>query len=52
MHAKGYEHHDIHEGNIIHSDCGQLSGDVALYTLLALRGGGFNLMPFTEPCTE
>jgi CheY-like chemotaxis protein len=39
----------IHEGNIIHSDCGQLSGDVALYTLLALRGGGFNLMPFTEP---
>jgi len=39
----------ICDGNIIHSDCGQLSGDVALYTLLALRGGGFNLMPFTEP---
>ena len=39
----------IHEGSIIHSECGRLSGDVALYSLLALRGGGFNLMPFTEP---
>ena len=39
----------IHEGNIIHAESGQLAGDVALYSLLALRGGGFNLMPFTEP---
>jgi CheY-like chemotaxis protein len=39
----------IQDGSIIHADCGQLSGDVALYSLLALRGGGFNLMPFTDP---
>jgi len=39
----------IHEGSIVHAESGQLSGDVALYSLLALRGGGFNLTPFTEP---
>lgn len=39
----------ILDGSIIHAECGQLQGDVALYSLLALRGGGFNLLPFTEP---
>jgi two-component system chemotaxis response regulator CheB len=39
----------IADGNIIHAECGQLQGDVALYSLLALRGGGFNLMPYAEP---
>jgi CheY-like chemotaxis protein len=39
----------IQNGNIIHAESGQLKGDVALYSLLALRGGGFNLMPFSEP---
>lgn len=39
----------ICEGAIVHADSGALQGEVALYNLLALRGGGFNLLPFTEP---
>jgi CheY-like chemotaxis protein len=37
------------DGAIIHADSGTLRGEVALYSLLALRGGEFNLLPFTEP---
>ena len=39
----------ICEGAIVHADSGALQGEVALYGLLALRGGEFNLLPFTEP---
>jgi two-component system, response regulator RegA len=39
----------ICEGAIVHADSGVLQGEAALYTLLALRGGGFNLLPFAEP---
>jgi CheY-like chemotaxis protein len=39
----------ISEGAIVHADSGALQGEVALYGLLALRGGEFNLLPFTEP---
>jgi CheY-like chemotaxis protein len=39
----------ICDGAIVHADSGALQGEVALYGLLALRGGEFNLMPFTEP---
>ncbi len=39
----------ICEGAIVHADSGVLQGEVALYGLLALRGGEFNLLPFTEP---
>jgi hypothetical protein len=39
----------ISEGAIVHSDYGTLQGEVALYGLLALRGGEFNLSPFVEP---
>ncbi len=39
----------ICDGAIIHAESGSLSGEVALYGLLALRGGEFNLQPFTEP---
>ncbi len=39
----------ISEGSIVHADCGALQGEVALYGLLALRGGEFNLQPFNEP---
>jgi CheY-like chemotaxis protein len=39
----------IHDGVIIHAEQGSLVGEVALYSLLALRGGEFNLLSFTEP---
>ena len=39
----------ICEGSIVHADSGSLQGEVALYGLLALRGGEFNLQPFAEP---
>ena len=39
----------ICDGAIVHADSGALQGEVALYGLLALRGGEFNLLPFTEP---
>ena len=34
---------------IIHADAGELQGEGALYNLLALQGGAFNLLPFLEP---
>jgi len=39
----------ICDGAIVHAESGALRGEVALYGLLALRGGEFNLLPFTEP---
>jgi len=39
----------ICDGAIIHAECGQLQGEMALYGLLGLSGGEFNLHPFTEP---
>jgi DNA-binding NarL/FixJ family response regulator len=39
----------ILEGSIVHAESGTLQGEVALYGLLGLRGGEFNLLPFAEP---
>lgn len=39
----------IREGEIIHAESGSLQGEMALYGLLGLRGGEFNLRPFAEP---
>ena len=39
----------ICDGAIVHADSGSLRGEVALYGMLALRGGEFNLLPFAEP---
>lgn len=39
----------IHDGSIVHAETGKLQGELALYSLLALRGGGFNLLQFVEP---
>jgi CheY-like chemotaxis protein len=39
----------ISEGSIVHAESGALQGEVALYGLLTLRGGEFNLLPFAEP---
>jgi CheY-like chemotaxis protein len=39
----------ICDGAIVHAESGSLRGEVALYGLLALRGGEFNLLPFMEP---
>jgi CheY-like chemotaxis protein len=39
----------IAEGEIVHSQIGQLQGEMALYGLLALPGGQFSLQPFSEP---
>ncbi|HUJ76089.1 MAG TPA: response regulator, partial [bacterium] len=39
----------ISDGAIVHAESGALQGEVALYGLLALRGGEFNLLPFAEP---
>ena len=39
----------IKDGTIIHAEKGSVQGEVALYSLLALRGGEFNLRPFEDP---
>ena len=39
----------IHDGSIIHAECGSLQGEVGLYALLGLKGGDFNFLAFTEP---
>ncbi len=39
----------IKEGEIIHAECGQLQGEMALYSLLGLSAGEFNLQPYSEP---
>jgi DNA-binding response OmpR family regulator len=39
----------LSEGEIIHAQAGQLQGEMALYGLLALRGGQFTFEPFAEP---
>src|SRR5262249_18600444 len=39
----------IKDGAIIHTECGQLQGEMALYGLLGLEGGEFKLHPYTEP---
>jgi CheY-like chemotaxis protein len=39
----------IFDGSIIQAQSGDLQGEAALYGLLALRGGEFNLLPFAEP---
>ncbi len=39
----------IHDGAIVHAESGALQGEVALYGLLALRGGDFNFLAYTEP---
>ena len=39
----------IKDGVILHAEKGSLQGEVALYSLLALQGGEFNLRPFEEP---
>jgi hypothetical protein len=39
----------ICDGVIVHADSGTLQGEVALYGMLALRGGEFNLLPYSEP---
>lgn len=42
----------VAEGSIIHAESGSLQGEVALYGLLGLRGGEFNLRPFSEPSSR
>ncbi len=37
------------DGEIVHAQSGQLQGEMALYGLLALSGGEFKLLPFSEP---
>ncbi|EEF60794.1 response regulator [Pedosphaera parvula] len=44
-HGKMY----IREGAIVHAEVGNRNGEAALNKLLSLRGGEFNLKPFTEP---
>jgi CheY-like chemotaxis protein len=39
----------ICDGAIVHAESGALQGEVALYGMLALRGGEFNLLPYSEP---
>jgi len=39
----------ICDGSIVHAECGTVRGEGALYSLLGLRGGAFNLAPFVEP---
>jgi hypothetical protein len=39
----------LSRGLIVHAESGALQGEAALYGLLALTGGEFNLQPFTEP---
>lgn len=39
----------IETGQIVHAQCGELTGEAAFNRLLAMSGGQFNLKPFTEP---
>lgn len=39
----------IHDGSIVHAQSKNMQGEMALYGLLALREGGFNLLPYQEP---
>jgi len=39
----------ISDGAIVHAESGALQGEVALFGLLALQGGDFNFLSFTEP---
>jgi CheY-like chemotaxis protein len=39
----------VSEGEIVHAECGQLQGEMALYGLLGLAGGEFTLQPYREP---
>jgi CheY-like chemotaxis protein len=39
----------IEDGQIVHAETGSLQGEIALYGLLALRDGEFNLLTFSEP---
>jgi len=39
----------IDNGSIVHAESGDLEGEIPLYGLLALHGGEFNLLPFSEP---
>jgi CheY-like chemotaxis protein len=39
----------ICEGSIIHAECGQIQGEMALYGLLGLSAGEFTLHAFAEP---
>ena len=39
----------IQDGQIVHAQAGELSGEEAFNHLLALAGGNFNLKPFSEP---
>jgi hypothetical protein len=40
------------DGSIIHAESGTLQGEVALYSLLGLQGGDFNLLTFSEPASR
>ena len=42
----------IDTGQIVHAQCGDLTGEEAFNRLLAMSGGQFNLKPFTEPPTR
>jgi len=39
----------ICDGSIVHAESGTLQGEVALYSLLGLQDGDFNLLTFREP---
>lgn len=37
------------DGTIVHAETNHMRGEMALYNLLALTGGGFNLLSYVEP---
>jgi CheY-like chemotaxis protein len=39
----------VQEGQVIHAQMGEIQGEEAFYTILALRGGEFQLKPFASP---
>jgi CheY-like chemotaxis protein len=42
----------IREGQIIHAEAGERTGEEAFNYLMALKGGEFNLQPFVQPPTQ
>jgi CheY-like chemotaxis protein len=42
----------IREGQIIHAEAGERTGEEAFNYLMGLKGGEFNLQPFVEPPTQ
>lgn len=45
LHGRVY----IQDGEVVHAEAGELTGEKAFYRLFGLKGGDFSLLPFVDP---